>query len=544
MKKIILFALSVALHTTVSAQPMVNLDSYAAGQLATKDLNGTARYVGMGGALEALGADLSTMSTNPAGIGMFRRSHASVSFGMNIQGEGKNFQNGTKTNASFDQVGVVISTRLGATSYLNIGFNFHKSRNFDYVLSAANNAVNGSSLHRQTYVKMLRGDLDENSAKNLIHPYRESQLDQLNYRIIDIYQENPTTKKKEYVESISPEAINYMFDRAHTGYIGEYDINLSGNINNRVYLGLTVGIHDVHYKAYSEYSENFKTPTISTSGNRYERPYAKYTDDQEITGTGYDIKIGAIFRPIEESPFRFGVSIATPTWYRLKTRNYTTISDQYGVVDNIKDDVKFALNTPWQFGISAGYTIGTQWALGLSYDFADYGACDMRSITSRYYDSWSDTYNTKTESDSNMKRLTEQTLKGVSTLKAGVEFRADKMLAIRLGYNYVSPMYKSDAVRDQTIDSPGVYMASTSDYTNWKDTHRLTAGVGLTFDKFRVDLAYQYSATNGDFYPYMKELTGTNKDSQGKTFTMTNSAEAVSVKNIRHQLLCTLGYTF
>ena len=123
MKKIILFALSVALYTTVSAQPMVNLDSYAAGQLATKDLNGTARYVGMGGALEALGADLSTMSTNPAGIGMFRRSHASVSFGMNIQGEGKNFQNGTKTNASFDQVGVVISTRMGATSYLNIGFN-------------------------------------------------------------------------------------------------------------------------------------------------------------------------------------------------------------------------------------------------------------------------------------------------------------------------------------------------------------------------------------------------------------------------------------
>ena len=32
-------------------------------------------------------------------------------------------------------------------------------------------------------------------------------------------------------------------------------MNLSGNINGRIFLGLTVGIHDVHYKGYSEYKE-------------------------------------------------------------------------------------------------------------------------------------------------------------------------------------------------------------------------------------------------------------------------------------------------
>ena len=64
------------LGTTVSAQ-----ETYDNAQLATKDLNGTARYVGMGGAMEALGADLSTIGTNPAGIGMFRRSMVAGSFG-------------------------------------------------------------------------------------------------------------------------------------------------------------------------------------------------------------------------------------------------------------------------------------------------------------------------------------------------------------------------------------------------------------------------------------------------------------------------------
>ena len=60
---------------------MMAQETYENAKLVTPDLNGTARYVGMGGALEALGADISTMGSNPAGIGMFRKSNASLSFG-------------------------------------------------------------------------------------------------------------------------------------------------------------------------------------------------------------------------------------------------------------------------------------------------------------------------------------------------------------------------------------------------------------------------------------------------------------------------------
>ena len=45
------------------------------------DLNGTARFVGMGGAMGALGGDISTMGTNPAGIGIYRSNDVMVSFG-------------------------------------------------------------------------------------------------------------------------------------------------------------------------------------------------------------------------------------------------------------------------------------------------------------------------------------------------------------------------------------------------------------------------------------------------------------------------------
>lgn len=516
MKKIFLFGFVTFVAMQAQAQDNINLDTYIGAQLATEDLNGTARYVGMGGALEALGADITTMASNPAGIGLFRHNEVSGSFGLVMQQDGKSFQDGSKTNASFDQLGIVLSSRTGRNSYLNFGFNFHKSRNFDYVLSAADKAINGSSQNRQTTIKGVRGDLDTY--------WGESQIDYLYYNMIE-----------EPDHSLSTvDAKEYEFDRAHTGYIGEYDFNLSGNINNRVFLGLTVGVKDVHYSAYSEYFEQLNsitTPSLTS---------VLITDDHHITGTGFDVKAGVIFRPVEESPFRLGLSVSTPTFYRLKTSNTTRIGD----VAQMGYDAKFAFYTPWKFGLSAGHTIGREVALGVSYELADYSTNDMRAITEYNYDEWSGYGGYESCSDPVMKRHTEKTLKTVSTLKLGAEYKPDSKLAIRLGYNYVSPMYEENGVRDQTLNSPGTYMASSTDYTNWKATHRVMAGAGFTFDNLRLDVAYQCSLRNGDFYPFMNGLSAQYYDADNKLQTLTNECRGISVKDNRHQLLCTLTYSF
>ncbi len=516
MKKMYLLGLMTLGAMQAQAQDNVNLDTYIGAQLATDDLNGTARYVGMGGAMEALGADISTMSTNPAGIGLFRRHQVSGSMGLVIQEGGKSFQDGSKASASFDQIGVVFSQRTGMHSYLNFGFNFHKSRNFNYVLSAANQAVNGSSQNRQTTIKGIRGDLDTY--------WGQSQTDFLYYNMIEEKDGSLTTV----------DAIDYDFNRAHTGYIGEYDFNISGNIKNRVYLGLTLGLKDVHYNGYSEYFEHLNSLTDPSLTS------VLMTDDHHITGTGVEVKGGIIVRPVEESPFRLGVSVSTPTFYRLTTSNTTRIGD----VAQIGYDAKFSFNTPWKFGISAGHTVDNNLALGISYEIADYSTIDMRAIKDYNYDYWTDTYSTSSSSDPVMKRLTEKTLRTVSTLKVGAEFKPEQNVAIRLGYNYVSPMYEESGVRDQTLDSPGTYMSSSTDYTNWKDTHRITAGVGFTFDKVRLDLAYQYSMRKGDFYPYMNGVEAKYYSSYGLLEVLRNDCNAVKVKDNRHQLLCTLSYSF
>lgn len=514
MKKIYLFAFAAMTALQVQAQKATQ-DTYVGAALATEDLNGTARYVGMGGAMDALGAEISTMGSNPAGIGLFRKNQVSASLSVVSQEDGKTFQNGSKTHVSFDQIGVVFSGRTGKTSYLNFGFNFHKNRNFNHVLYAAR-ALNGSSQSTQTVIKDGVGLFDTPAW---------SQLDDLYYGNM-LYD-----KSTDMIYSYEGEA--YDFNRAVTGYIGEFDFNISGNIKNRLYLGLTVGIQNVNYKNYSEYYETLNSTKVTD---------VLISDNHKITGTGFNIKAGLIFRPVEESPFRIGLSVASPTFYRLTTENYTTIG---GNVDRSSAKEDFRFNTPWKFGLSLGHTVGNYLALGAVYEYADYGACDMRTIDGTYYDPYYDTYSSSSSTDNNMKRHTEETLKGVHTVKLGAEFKVDKNIALRLGYNYVSPMYKEDGVRDQTIYSPGVYYASTTHYINWKATNRITAGVGFSFDKFRLDLAYQYNTRKGDFYPFMKDLVVTYVDeATGASEELRNHCDAVSVKDNRHQIQASLVYTF
>ena len=198
----------------------------------------------------------------------------------------------------------------------------------------------------------------------------------------------------------------------------------------------------------------------------------------------------------------------------------------------------FKVYTPWKFGMSLGHTIGRELAIGATYEYADYSTIDNRVKDGGYYDFWSGGYYENTYSDNAMNYHTEATLKGVSTLKLGVEYKPLENWAIRLGYNYLSPMFDKNGYRDGSISSPGSAYATSTDYTNWKSTNRLTCGFGYSAKKFFMDLAYQYSQTDGDFYPFMSYYSKASNPQED------NIADRVGVSNKRHQVLFTLGYRF
>lgn len=522
-------------------------ETYDNTKLIDNDLNGTARYVGMGGAMEALGADISVINSNPAGIGLFRRSSGSVSFGLVSQDGASSFKYGNKTNASFDQAGFVYSLRDGRRTFINFGFNYHKSKNFDYILNAAS-GLNGASQHKLSYMKALANEnnLDKTSSGWRGKFSYTSQLDNLYYNTLMM------TSSDGFFYN---DASRYEFGRAETGYIGEYDFNTSVNVNDRVYLGITIGIHDVHYTGHSLYNEALVNLNNQTAGD------ITVNDERRITGTGYNASFGIIFRPVDASPFRIGLSVTTPTWYDLKTSNYTylinnTKADGGGKLQGdypnytTGESYEFKLFTPWKFGVSLGHTVGNYLALGASYEYADYSRLDTRVNDGYDVDYWGDVYE-HSSSDEPMNRHTRETLKAVSTLKIGAEAKMMPNLAVRAGYNYVSPMFKKEGYKDGNIDSYGSNYSSATDYTNWEATNRYTVGVGYTLGKMSFDLAYQYAQTNGKFHPFADsylDYTYPGQDSNGNDVTMTESldnyANAVKVSNKRNQLLLTLTYRF
>lgn len=522
-------------------------ETYENTKLIDNDLNGTARYVGMGGAMEALGADISVINSNPAGIGLFRRSSGSVSFGLVSQDGASSFKYGNKTNASFDQAGFVYSMRDGRRTFINFGFNYHKSKNFDYILNAAS-GLNGASQHKLSYMKALANEnnLDKTSSGWRGKFAYTSQLDNLYYNTLMM------TSSDGFFYN---DASRYEFGRAETGYIGEYNFNTSANVNDRVYLGVTIGIHDVHYTGHSLYNEALVNLNNQTAGD------ITVNDERRITGTGYNASFGIIFRPVDASPFRIGLSVTTPTLYDLKTSNYTylinnTKADGGGKLQGdypnytTGESYEFKLFTPWKFGVSLGHTVGNYLALGASYEYADYSRLDTRVNDGYDVDYWGDVYE-HSSSDEPMNRHTRETLKAVSTLKIGAEAKVMPNLAVRAGYNYVSPMFKKEGYKDGNIDSYGSNYSSATDYTNWETTNRYTVGVGYTLGKMSFDLAYQYAQTNGKFHPFADsylDYTYTGQDSNGNDVTMTESldnyANAVKVSNKRNQLLLTLTYRF
>lgn len=548
MKKILSIMTAAMLGTAVSAQ-----ETYDNAQLASKDLNGTARYVGMGGAMEALGADISTIGTNPAGIGMFRRSMVAGSFGFNSQQDAKSFGNANKTNMSFDQAGFVYSMRSGRHSMLNFGFNYTKSKNFDQILTAAGR-LNNASQNKLSAMKNANGvyTLQDKNNGLVSNSGAYSQVDYLYSNVLFNHYKEPAQNESAdptnaglnkngvivYDNTGLPvyyNATGYDFGRSTTGYIGQYDFNVSGNSNDRFYWGFTVGIYDVHYNSSSLYSESL------VDGDKAIGDVAM-NDERKITGTGFDVKAGLIFRPAEESPFRIGLYVHTPTWYDLTTRNYTVLNNNtneaYGSTERGKssESYDFKFYTPWRFGMSLGHTVGNYLALGATYEYADYTTNDIRVNDGGEVDYWGNYYETSSR-DEAMKQNIKNSLKGVHTVKVGMEFKPEKNFAVRLGYNYQSAMYNKNGFKDGSLESYGTYYASTTDYTNWKDTHRFTAGVGYNYGKFSFDLAYQYSQTNGDFYPFMSYV-----DNSEPKFD--NVCDAVKVSNKRNQLLFTVGYKF
>ena len=549
MKKIItvIYTLSFVIGA-VSAQSV-----YDGVKIADKDLNGTARFVGMGGAMGALGGDITTMGTNPAGIGIYRSNDVMTSFSYSAYGMESKYEGQKSTidknRWSFDNIGVVFATKIGNQTplrYVNFGFNYKRSKSFyknmsmsgmmgvvenpsnpgsPYYVSQTNSmALQATDAERYVWDNS-RQHLDFDNTNRIFSDPDAGWLGALGYQGSLTERDRIDNEPDLYVPFLPVEPSS-VFNSREKGGIDQYDFNVSFNINDRVYLGLTIGAYDVDYDKYSGYDESYKR------GEGY-----SLESYNNISGSGFDVKMGLILRPFEYSPFRIGFAVHTPTFYKLTystsaivTNDYRDaktdelkriIVDTYDYVGDMKRD--YRLVTPWKYNVSLGYTVGTSLALGAEYEYEDYSTMKFKYSSN---DGGGDMEFENAE--------VKNCLKGEHTFRIGAEYKVIPEFAFRLGYNYSSAVFRDEAVKYIPSNS----LITDTDFSNKRSQSNYTLGIGYRGKMFYADLAYQLSTYKENFYPFYNEFELT----QGEWTMVT--PPATKVTNTRSQVLLTVGMRF
>lgn len=503
----------------------------------SQDVIGTARYVGMGGALGALGADLSTMSFNPAGIGLYRKSDIALTFGGLWNTERIKEENSGK--GTFDQIGFVYALKTGSRDcpFFNVGFNYQKKANFHYNFYAPFN-LNGLSQMDQIAELVSYGyDSDYNLAGIAVD----------NEYLTPIYVPNPDKPGEEMIGRYYNKFSGTYARLAHhsAGSQNAFDINFSANIRDRGYVGMTIGAENINYRGWSTYYE--ENSYINENNQEIYGDYSLF-NDFHVHGYGMNVKFGGIVRPIEDSPFRIGFAFETPTWYRMKNSTYFDLSDH---VENVRTDTResyldYNITTPWKVRASMGSTVGTSFAWGVDYEFSNHAGT---KIGYPNYDDWNNSsiYSSMSnDRDRAMNLYTKSMLRGQHTVKAGIEFRPVSAFAIRMGYNFVSSPYNKQVEYDQfSIDSWAMNYETGTSYMRPDVTNIVTFGLGYKFKKFYIDLAYKVRSQKADVYAF--DTNFTNPDSDFSVDNPELSGVTVAPANVnltRQTITCTLGLKF
>lgn len=558
MKKTTIILLATCMTMGMNAQSI-----YDAANIARKDLNGTARFVGMGGAMSALGGDISTIGTNPAGIGIYRSNDAMLTFGYfgtNTESNyGGNVFGASKNRWSFDNAGFVLSSKVGnvtALRYVNFAFNYHKSKSF-YKNMSMEGLMGMAQMGDGTLVPVSQARYMAQQASNAqAYLYRDTG-EQFNFDAPAIYDDPDAGwlgaigyqgwlmdeyggSPYYYLPIVPSEAYGYFYSRERGG-IDQYDFNVAFNVNDRFYFGMTLGVYDVDYSKYSLWDESYDT----NEGYSLE-------SFNSIHGAGVDLKLGTIIRPFAESSFRIGFSLHTPIFYSLTyttgalltsnvlmTNNDTQEEymdritvDTYNKLGGRDMDRDFNLQTPWLVNASLGYTIGSNLALGAEYEYEDYSTMKFK-----YPDGGGEMWHETGEA--------RAYLKGVHTVRVGAEFRPVSPFAIRAGYNYSTAAYDDLAIKylpDNSINTD-------TDYANDKEMHNITLGIGYRWSSFYADLSYQLQTYKSDFYPFFNEFSNdaefdytVDPADYGNSTLVT--LQPTKVTNKRSQVLLTLGFRF
>ena len=463
LKKIFLAAIIVIAAQSTYAQYLG--DALRFSQLQNSS---TARFEALGGSNSAIGGDLSSLYGNPAGLGMFTKSEFSFTPTLKLRNNELSLSN-TKSNSSnldLNNIGVVFNTKTYKSKNLDkglislsFGIGYQKKgsfrNDFNYGLTTNKNGL--GDLFAETATS------ENKSQANLASKVNGAAYDSflINERGINSTIYDPITSEK----SDQLQFVN------RTGGSSSVDFSLGANISNQFFLGGSVGLSSFRYSSIEKTNEVGLYRQPGTSNNFDYN--VDYTRNFNTSGSGVNVKLGAIVRPSKE--FRLGLSVESPTWYSV-TDNYS--ETLYNKIDPVEgtDSYPFEYNlrTPLKINGGLAYFFGNKGFISGDIGYEDFSMINFSSSNSK--------------TDLNIKNGIKSQYKNVINYNVGTEYKLTDKFLLRAGFQSLGNPYKTLNNSDYTIDS-------------------YSAGFGYRFGTYYLDMAYVNSS---NFSTYSNYVLNTN----------------------------------
>lgn len=447
----------------VSGNSQNILDAY---RYSFQTPTGSARFNGLGGAMSAIGADLSVASHNPAGIGAFWKSEVAGTMNVSVISNNATLINGglgkmgtSDFEMTIPQGGIVFTTYTPNKNWMAKSFSitYNKMADFDSEIFYEGNSLGSIS---ERWAALGTG----------VHPDDLGFLEAgPAYSAGVIYdREGDGLYEYDYFRHEDQKLYrSQLIDRE--GGWGEAGVTFSGNYRNKLLIGATVGLDFINYQSKNSYLEEDKEDVVPQFNE------LRFTEYLTTSGVGFNAKIGAIvkFTPA----ISWSASLATPTVLSLTENFRNTIQYKWTENNSVKSAdsdsgesrFEYQFINPWRVSTGLAYKIGRSGFINGELDYVGYNFAK---------------FNFKGAN------ISDQQLENDLNRQIDNEFSSS--LNFRVGGEYVLGAFRLRG---------GVFMFG-SPLDQYKNTKGFSLGFGYRADRWYLDLAYMNRYNSYDYRPY------------------------------------------
>ena len=412
-------------------------------RFAERGTIGSARYVGMGGAMTAIGGDPSAAMVNPAGLGLYRRSEISVSIDETIDNTQQVGSNDTyqRTRFAAPQISAIWawgnSQKQRGLVYNNFMFSHNRLATFNRDI-----VVKGAGMGMVPTICNITNDEGGVSEEFLVNkPWDNVEIGWLSILGKEAYLIAPDGKNRW---KPAVDFTDGSLSISETGTSDQYTLSWAGNISNQWYIGIGLNIPTINYTKHTTLQEENKNAS------------AELKSMFHVSGVGVSGSFGLIYRPIQA--LRIGASLQTPTILSLSRQStgdmYSTIAGQkYEVLTPESGVMDIDIASPLRTSVSVAGQLGKIGLIAVQYDYAH-----------------------------------SNEMEDIHTLRIGAEAQVTRGLFLNAGYVYESSFMKEDPKWLLGYNE----IRTDMDYRYTAATQYASAGIGYRSDVVVAQLAYQY----------------------------------------------------